>query len=365
MTAHSDGERFTLISGPEPDLLREFREAAREGLAAQPKRLPCQYLYDARGSQLFDEICRQPEYYPTRTEAGILKTIAEDVVNLFEREPVLVELGSGSADKTRSVIEALLARHGKARFEPIDVSRAALESSAQGLLADYAKLVVYAVADDYIAGFEHLAGRTETNAAPRLILWLGSSIGNFQRDAAGPFLAQVRAKMKRHDRLLVGFDLRKDAHVLEAAYDDAAGVTAAFIRNLLTRMNRELGADFRPEAFAYRATYDVQVGRVEMWLESPDAHVVTFADPAWNVKFEKGEGIHMENPTSTIARKSPRWRVPPAWTSCAPGPTPMPCSARPCWRRWPEKGARRLPRTPWAGLQKNDGSEKRPGLEFD
>ncbi|MCL4146892.1 UNVERIFIED_CONTAM: hypothetical protein GTU68_014433, partial [Idotea baltica] len=256
------------------------------------KELHCRYLYDARGSELFDEICKQPEYYPTRTEAEILRSMSKDLIAGFETEPNLVELGSGSAEKTRIVIDALLARFDQARFLPIDVSQSALETSADGLLTDYPNLEVHAIAGGYLDGLQQLEhGSGESN----LILWLGSSIGNFHRPEAAEFLAAVGERMGAEDRLLVGFDLRKDPGRLEAAYNDAAGVTAAFMLNLLSRMNRELGADFDVRQFAYRVNYDTVAGRVEMWVESLADQRVTLTGLDWSVDFAAGERIHLEN----------------------------------------------------------------------
>jgi L-histidine N-alpha-methyltransferase len=190
------------------------------------------------------------------------------------------------------VIEALLQRYGQGRFQPIDVSRSAIEGSARGLLQDYPNLEVHAVADGYLEGLQLLA---ERGSSPKLILWLGSSIGNFHRSEAGEFLGRVRAHMGPADRLLVGFDLRKDKGRLEAAYDDQAGVTRGFIRNLLTRINRELGGDFPAEEFLYRAEYNGELGRVEMWLESPRELEISLPGLEWSVHFEAGERVHMEN----------------------------------------------------------------------
>ncbi len=292
MFNQSANPRFSLQGGPEPDLRREFAQAVRLGLGGEAKELPCRYLYDARGSELFDEICLQPEYYPTRTEAAILKNISGDLLAHFATGPQLIELGSGSAEKTRTVIEALLARFGKGCFLPIDVSRSAIEASANSLLGDYPDLVIQGVALGYLEGLQQLE---RVPGVPRLILWLGSSIGNFHRPEAVEFLHTLGASMQAGDRLLVGFDLRKDAQRLEEAYDDAAGVTARFILNLLTRINRELGADFDLGQFQYRANYDSEIGRVEMWVESTMRQRVTLTGLNWTVDFEAGERIHMEN----------------------------------------------------------------------
>lgn len=286
---------MTLIGGPERDARRDFAEDVRAGLTSRPKWLSARHLYDARGSALFAEICEQPEYYPTRTEGAILREIAPQLAARFDRAPQLVELGSGSAEKTRALIEALIARHGDLTYEPIDISRSALELSAEELLADYPELDVYAVADEYLPGLRRLAEIPERSESPRLIVWLGSSIGNFHREEAARFLTVLRGSLRPEDRLLVGFDRRKGAPELEAAYDDGAGVTAAFIRNLLDRIDREFGSDFGSAAWSFQARYDEELGRVEMTLECPDARRVAIPELDMDVPFEAGERIHMEN----------------------------------------------------------------------
>jgi len=284
-----------LTAGPELDTRPEFLEDVRAGLCAERKRLSCRYLYDERGSKLFERICEQPEYYPTRLEAEILERIAPELAALFDEPPRLVELGSGSAEKTRLVIEALIARHGSLLFEPIDISRSALELSSQGLLEEFPELEVHAIASEYVAGLHALSEECEISPAPWLVAWLGSSIGNFHRTAAADFLRRLRNELRPADFLLVGVDMRKDASVLEAAYDDEAGVTRAFMKNLLLRMNRELGAEFDPDAFRYEATYDEELGRVEMHLLSERAQRVLITSLGLEVDFAAGEAVHLEN----------------------------------------------------------------------
>lgn len=295
MTSLDQGARLTLIGGPERDARRDFAEDVRAGLTSRPKWLSARHLYDARGSELFAEICEQPEYYPTRTEGAILREIAPKLAARFDRAPQLVELGSGSAEKTRALIEALIAHHGALTYEPIDISRSALELSAEELLGAYPELEVCAVADEYLSGLRQLAAIPERSESPRLVVWLGSSIGNFHREEAARFLTVLRGSLRPEDRLLVGFDRRKDAATLEAAYDDAAGVTAAFIRNLLDRIDREFGSAFDSAAWGYQARYDVDLGRVEMTLECPDARSVAIPGLDLEVPFEAGERIHVEN----------------------------------------------------------------------
>jgi len=295
MSALQEKERLSLHRGPERDVRRDLGEDVRAGLTSTPKWLSCRHLYDARGSELFDEICRQPEYYPTRSEAAILREIAGELAASFEVPPQLVELGSGSSEKTRALIEAMIERHGELTYEPIDISPSALEGSAKELLERYPELEVCAVADEYLSGLRTLANLPGRPEGPRLVAWLGSSIGNFHREDAARFLSVVRETLRSEDRLLIGFDLRKEAEVLEEAYDDDAGVTAAFMRNLLTRIDREFGSDLRPAEWRYRARYDEIRGRVEMSLETPLARTVRIPELDLTVEFEAGESVHLEN----------------------------------------------------------------------
>ena len=284
-------ERFTLIDADCHERQDDFAAEVRAGLTARRKRLSCRHFYDAEGSRLFEQICALPEYYLTRAELSILQARAKDIVALCGADAALVELGSGSATKTRVLIEALIARHGRLRYLPIDISRTMLADSSQALLADYAALEIVGVAAEYRAGRKLL--RKERDQ-PKLILWLGSNVGNVTRDAAARFLRAVRATMAGSDRLLVGVDLRKSGRVLEPAYDDAAGVTAQFNLNLLTRINRELDGDFALDRFKHRAVWNRRLGRVEMHLESTQAQTVTIGALGLRVRFAAGERIHTE-----------------------------------------------------------------------
>lgn len=262
------------------------------GLLATPKWLPCLYFYDELGSQLFEQICEQPEYYPTRTERAILQAHADDLVAHVGHRVDLVELGSGSASKTRLVVEALLRRHGQLRFIPVDISRSILEESSLALLEDYDDLEVHAVAGEYHDGLDYLK---DEGGPPRLILWLGSNVGNFVPADAVHFLKRLRAVMRPGDQLLSGIDLRKDRAILEAAYDDAAGVTARFNLNLLTRINHGLGGRFDLTAFAHEARWNDAEGRVEMHLRSTREQAVSIEAVDLRVDFAEGETIHTEN----------------------------------------------------------------------
>jgi L-histidine N-alpha-methyltransferase len=269
-----------------------FADAVRAGLTAETRSVPCRFLYDETGSKLFEQICALPEYYVTRAEREILETHADGIAALFEGAVTLAELGSGSSDKTRLLIEALLRRHERLRYLPIDISRSILEQSALTLVERYADLEILAIAGEYQAGLRHL-GRSVDRA--KLIAWLGSNVGNLDRGEAARFLRGVREAMSARDRLLIGIDLRKPRDVLERAYDDAQGVTAAFTLNLLARINRELGGDFELEAFRHRASYDESAGRVDIHLVSRRTQRVTIEALDLELDFRQGEAIHAES----------------------------------------------------------------------
>ncbi len=286
----SASQRYTLIdAAPEPE---SFADAVAEGLARRPRSIPCRFLYDERGSQLFEEICDLPEYYLTRAEREILRARADRIAARFDRPIVLAELGSGSSAKTRLVIDACLARHGRLRYVPVDISRSMLEASSSELLLRYESLEIRAIASELRTGLQHVGRET---ARPKLILWLGSSVGNLARDEASAFLSRVRRAMAPGDALLIGIDLRKSRVVLERAYDDAAGVTARFTLNLLERMNRELGADFDVNAFRHHAVYHEVEGRVEIEIVSLRRQRVAIEALGLELALERGERIHAED----------------------------------------------------------------------
>lgn len=272
--------------------LQTFARDVRAGLTVSPKSLPCRYFYDREGSLLFEQICELPEYYLPRAEREILEARAPDLASRFAKRVTMVELGSGSAAKTRILIEAFLRRHEALRYVPVDISRAMLEESARALLDAYPALEVLAVAGDYLDGLRYL-GTEEDH--PTLFVWLGSSIGNLERQEAAAFLRRLRHAMSAQDRLLVGIDLRKDRAVLERAYDDSRGVTARFNQNILARINRELGGHFDLETFQHRAVYDEEIGRIEMYLVSARAQQVRLDRLGLTVGFDAGEAIHTEN----------------------------------------------------------------------
>jgi L-histidine N-alpha-methyltransferase len=285
-------ERFSLVATPARDQRAAFAQDVRRGLVARPKRLSCQYFYDAEGSRRFEEICALPEYYLTRAECAILRAHAEEVIAKLPRPLTLVELGSGSSRKTRLLMDAIFRGQETLLYVPIDVGRGALEESSRQLLREYPGLHIAAVRSEYEEGLRHLP---DDLGQPRLFLWLGSSVGNFHRGDAALFLGKVRRLMTSADRFLVGIDLRKERSILEPAYDDARGVTAQFNLNLLARINRELRGHFDVASFRHRAVYQEEIGRVEMYLESRQAQTVRIDRLELEVSFVAGESIHTEN----------------------------------------------------------------------
>lgn len=284
--------RFALTQGDPREHLDSFANAVQRGLSSRPKSLPCRFLYDHVGSELFERICDLPEYYLTRTEHELLARHADEITTLLPNPVALAELGSGSSSKTRLLIEALLRRQPILRYVPVDISRSALEGAAQTLLEDYPALEVHAIADEYEEGLRHVDARSEQ---PVVVAWLGSNVGNFGRSAAIRFLRDVRIRLQETDRLLIGVDLRKDARVLERAYDDDAGVTASFNLNLLGRINRELDGHFDLRAFAHRAVYREIEGRVELGLQSLEDQEIPIDALDCVVKLQKDEMIHTED----------------------------------------------------------------------
>jgi len=274
------------------DPLAGLAEDVRKGLAAQPKRFLPKYFYDELGSQLFEAICLLPEYYLTRAENEILQRYADEIAASVHGEITLVEMGSGSASKTRLVIEALLRRQPRLLFMPVDISASAIESSSRILLQSYPRLAIEAYAADYFAGLAELGKKQRKRT---LALFLGSNISNFDRDEALRFLRALRSVLNKGDALLLGADLKKDPAILEAAYNDALGVTSAFNLNVLARINRELGGTFDLRSFKHRAFYNEALGRIEIYIESLFNQRVRIDKLELEVDFSVGELIHTEN----------------------------------------------------------------------
>ncbi|MGB0063257.1 MAG: L-histidine N(alpha)-methyltransferase [Terracidiphilus sp.] len=272
--------------------------AVRLGLSARPKRLPAWLFYDAAGSRLFDAITELPEYYLTRTERSILAGHAAEIVALAARESRLrvVELGAGSADKTRLLLKAATELQGTVLYEPVDVSATALEAARERIEREIAGVTVAPRVADFTQGDgSRLQSGPVDSRERRMVLFIGSSIGNFEPRAAKQLLRRVRAGLRAGDCFLLGVDLVKDEATLLAAYDDAAGVTADFNRNLLVRLNRDLDADFDLEAFEHRTLWNAAESRIEMHLASRAAQKVRIAAMDLIVHLAAGESIHTEN----------------------------------------------------------------------
>ncbi|MEW1695321.1 MULTISPECIES: L-histidine N(alpha)-methyltransferase [unclassified Streptomyces] len=264
----------------------DLRADVLHGLTRTPKELPPKWFYDARGSVLFEEITRLPEYYPTRAEREILKERAPEVAAVTGAR-TLVELGSGSSEKTRFLIDALLP--GLDSYVPVDVSESALTGAAEALLAERPGLRVHALVADFTRGLG-LPG----TPGPRLVAFLGGTIGNLLPGERAAFLRSVRAMLAPGDALLLGTDLVKDEATLVAAYDDRAGVTAAFNKNVLSVIDRELGADFDPDAFDHVAVWDREREWIEMRLRARRALTVKVPELDLVVPFAAGEEMRTE-----------------------------------------------------------------------
>ncbi len=272
-----------VVTGPDLD----FEAGVIEGLSRPRKSLPCRFFYDARGSELFEEITKVPEYYPTRTEIAILEAHAAEMTKTVLERAVLVEFGSGSSRKTEILLKTL---RDLAAYVPVDVSQSALNEARRRLLERFPALIVRPIVGDFS---QPVAFPEDLIEAPKLGFFPGSTIGNFSPAATGRLLCTMRAMLSPEGRLIVGVDLKKDARTLVRAYNDDGGVTAAFNLNLLARINRELEGSFDLNGFHHEAIYDPREGRIEM-------HIVSVKDQAASVRgrwfrFEPGETIHTEN----------------------------------------------------------------------
>lgn len=276
-----------VISHLETEADRTLADDVRDGLAATPRELPAKHLYDARGSELFEEICELPEYYPTRAERSILAARAADIAELTGARE-LVELGSGAAEKAG----ILLAGGAYERYVPVDVSEAALSAAAEALAAENPGLEIAGV----VADFERQLDRISPPEAgrPRLVAFLGGTIGNLPPAPRRELLRAIAALLSPHDHLLLGTDLVKDPAVLVAAYDDAAGVTAEFNRNVLRVIDRELDADFDPGRWEHVARWDAEEERIEMWLHTAEPRTIRIGALGLEVPFAAGDGIRTE-----------------------------------------------------------------------
>jgi L-histidine N-alpha-methyltransferase len=279
------------------DLANALAADVRGGLTATPKELPPKWFYDDRGSQLFDEITRLDEYYPTRAERAILEARAAEIARLTSAD-TLVELGSGTSEKTRLLLSALKDADTLKRFAPFDVSEQTLREAAAAVAQEY-DVAVHAVVGDFERHLDTLPG-----GGARLVAFLGGTIGNLAPDARARFLSALAADLEPGDAFLLGTDLVKDTNRLVAAYDDSRGVTADFNRNVLRVVNRELGADFDVERFTHVARWNADEEWIEMWLRSEGAQRVTIPSLDLTVDFGSGEEMRTE-----ISAKFRRERV--------------------------------------------------------
>lgn len=264
----------------------DMREEVLAGLTGSNKTIAPKYFYDERGSQLFDEITHLPEYYPTRTETALYEEFSARIGEHFKGDVTLVEYGSGSSRKIRALLEGVR----PSAYVPIDISGEHLETSAKALQADYAWLNVYAVCADYSGPFDL---PREISRKQVMAFFPGSSIGNFTPRDAQAFLGRVRTLIGANGKLLLGVDRKKDPAVIESAYNDSQGVTAAFNLNVLAHLNRELAGNFDADNFSHVARYNAELGSLQMFLECKRSHTVELAEQT--LSFAMGEQIHTEN----------------------------------------------------------------------
>lgn len=292
--------RLNIVRFPAAEASASFAQDVRTGLTSVPKQLPPKYFYDDLGSRLFEAICFLPEYYVTRDEREILLANAEQIVEevgVSSQSVKLIELGSGTSEKTRHLIGALLAKGISLSYLPIDISSASLESGSTALLKLYPGIQITAFATDYSTALNELAKSTQTPGAGgrTIAIFLGSSIGNLDLDERPALLRAMRAVLQPGDSFLIGADLKKGTDILLPAYNDALGVTAAFNLNLLIRINRELDGDFDLSKFEHRSIFNEELSRIEMHLFSREAQVVRIKDLDLEIQFKRGESIHTEN----------------------------------------------------------------------
>ncbi len=291
--------RLEIRSGPPPKDRLSFADEVRAGLSAPAKHLSSKYFYDEVGSALFDAITVLPEYYLTRAETEILRQSGWEMVRALGNPIEFVELGSGSAVKTRILIEEALRAQRSLRYSPIDISGEALRASAQALVAAYPSLNVTAYEGDYFG----ILGAPQLQRPGRvLVMFMGSNIGNYEPAQASRLMHGIAASLKPGDGLLLGTDLKKDPRVLELAYDDPAGVTAAFNKNLLARINRELGGTFDLDNFEHIACYEEERGAVCSYLQAVRKQKVRIEALDLTLTFAKGERMHTESSYKYSAR---------------------------------------------------------------
>jgi L-histidine Nalpha-methyltransferase len=269
----------------------DYAEEVMRGLSSRPKTLPCKLFYDERGSALFEEITQLPEYYLTRTEFEILQECSSEIVQAAGSPTSVVELGAGTATKTSTLLRAVARRQIRVKYFPVDISPSALAEAKERVRQELPGALVHPLIADFGNGFRFLSevpGR-------KFVLYLGSSIGNFDLEEATGLLRKVRERLSEGDALLLGTDMVKSPHILVPAYDDAQGITARFNKNILQRINRELEANFDLDSFRHVAEWNPQLSRMEIYLESVRARSVVLRLTGNTVKFAAGERIHTEN----------------------------------------------------------------------
>ena len=284
-------DKLQLYLTPNDHNLNQFAIAVRTGLNSKHKFLHPKYLYDERGSKLFKQICEQPEYYITRMESSILESSSDKIANMCN-EITLVELGSGNSEKTRIILDKLIARLSSVRYVPLDISYDMLKESSINLLDKYQSLSITAVVAEY---YEGMALIKKELTSRKLVIFLGSSLGNFEPEEGKKFMRMIRNHIQDQDMFLIGLDLHKDSGILNAAYNDLKGFTAQFNMNILSRINRELGGNFCPDKFEHYAFYNESKRRVEMHLISKVEQEVKISGIGEIISFREGEKIHTES----------------------------------------------------------------------
>jgi dimethylhistidine N-methyltransferase len=270
----------------------EYAAEVVRGLSSRPKTLPCKLFYDEQGSQIFEEITKLPEYYLTRSESEILQNCSHEIVQSVGSPVSVIELGSGTATKTSTLLRSVARRQIRVKYFPVDISPSALSEAKKRVRTEFPGALVQPVTADFGNGFRFLK---EIGPGRKLVLYLGSSIGNFDPEDAVAFLRKVRDQLSGGDSLLLGTDMVKSPDILVPAYDDAEGVTAEFNKNILRRLNRELNADFDLDSFLHVAEWNPQRSRMEIYLESTRDQAAFIGLTRTIVRFAAGERIHTEN----------------------------------------------------------------------
>jgi L-histidine N-alpha-methyltransferase len=277
----------------------EFAKNVENGLADIPKHISPKFFYDKIGSKLFEEICDQPEYYLNRIEAQILKKSASQIIDILDEKAIsVIELGNGNSQKTRILLRPFLANWKNVSYFPIDVSLKMLKKSIRDLSREYSNLRIFGVCSDYVKGLikiNEFMKFKKNIPDKRLIIFLGSSIGNFDPKEANAFLHSLSKYIRNDDALLIGFDLEKDKSILEKAYNDKKGITSQFNLNVLSRINKELDGGFELSSFEHKSFYNLREHRIEMHLESKLDQKVSIGAIGKEFHFKEGETIHTEN----------------------------------------------------------------------